>query len=929
MTAGRSPFGRRSNAFAELLGEAHGLDAEPWHDLLRRQVVGDRWPDRCSLPPHWNRGPLIDLAIEAFASNPERSPRRVVVVHREAPVLDGLRRHAERLAGALKCPKGPATTALAERLRSITGGTAGDPPLRVAVVPDSPAIDLSWTMRTRDALVLIATLEQVGSALLFRSIAGSPQTAPMHAGLIGVDALLLLLDVEPDEPFHRTIADLRDLPGESLGPANSVRIDASPVAIEGLREFRPEASEIVALGPAKVPVRIECRLVELAPGADLGNAMPRAAAIAEMVEGLIREGARRVGVFCDPRRDRRMPHALLDAVGRLATTIDAISPGTAVDRGHLGARLRSSVAGGSMESAIITLAGDNLASTPVPLFDAIVFEIDSPERMLRRIAMGRDLGRDRAEVVALRFAAPRGRGRPPRPTAAESLAMDRWRRLERIAREHRQRSDSSWSDAADPTGRLWDAWCFETPSPTRTSGPRLLPPHLELLQHTSPTPDAEPEATRFVVAKREDVVWWCWRDDLPSPQASRREVERYLQLLPPTGAECRRVPRSALTPRITTASGAAAPPESRRAADETPTAGWLRHSDVLHVAPWRGISGRLRTPEDLRAGDIVLADPGRTRIPGWPEGVDVASSAWWLDLNVIRLRSEPPVTVEVPVGLDGGGVLSPGPRTPEVDDWLAALLRSARVGDSDRIAPGFRDACDDLRCGRRPIRVMPHPIRGWVLESQVRIPGRAVLATLDREFAGSAELGDRLRRVADRVAAEAMILGLPTVCAEALVRAARWHDLGDLDPSAPRRLEDGGIGRSMRTSGSPTPSSLASEDSCRPRDRHEGEESASGCPVETSGPPRPDVDELVRHLIATRRGWSRPLDPARRIAKEVDSNHEHRPLLTVDPSGPGRLRRLSRRFGPWGLALLETILRTADAVEHEAAKPWASDGVDS
>jgi CRISPR-associated endonuclease/helicase Cas3 len=80
----------------------------------------------------------------------------------------------------------------------------------------------------------------------------------------------------------------------------------------------------------------------------------------------------------------------------------------------------------------------------------------------------------------------------------------------------------------------------------------------------------------------------------------------------------------------------------------------------------------------------------------------------------------------------------------------------------------------------------------------------------------------------------------------------------------------------------------------------------------------PDEQDLVLHLIAAHHGRARPhfptdesfdpdaaLDESQRIAAEV----------------PRRFARLQRRFGRWGLAYLESLLRAADYAASAGIKP--------
>lgn len=79
-----------------------------------------------------------------------------------------------------------------------------------------------------------------------------------------------------------------------------------------------------------------------------------------------------------------------------------------------------------------------------------------------------------------------------------------------------------------------------------------------------------------------------------------------------------------------------------------------------------------------------------------------------------------------------------------------------------------------------------------------------------------------------------------------------------------------------------------------------------------------DVDLLV-HLVASHHGHGRPLlpivvdDGQQALVAEVDGHRVSADLpKVVDLTSAERFEVLNRRYGRWGLAMLETIVRSAD-----------------
>jgi CRISPR-associated endonuclease/helicase Cas3 len=93
----------------------------------------------------------------------------------------------------------------------------------------------------------------------------------------------------------------------------------------------------------------------------------------------------------------------------------------------------------------------------------------------------------------------------------------------------------------------------------------------------------------------------------------------------------------------------------------------------------------------------------------------------------------------------------------------------------------------------------------------------------------------------------------------------------------------------------------------------------SGVPLDSSAAGEVDR-ELVVHLVASHHGWGRPLLPpiADLEPEAVDVLWQGARLArlntadTVDWEGPRRFAQLNMRYGRWGLALLESVVRLAD-----------------
>lgn len=169
------------------------------------------------------------------------------------------------------------------------------------------------------------------------------------------------------------------------------------------------------------------------------------------------------------------------------------------------------------------------------------------------------------------------------------------------------------------------------------------------------------------------------------------------------------------------------------------------------------------------------------------------------------------------------------------------------------------------------------------------------------------------RDVVERATDIVDALGLPKDLKQAVVLAAKLHDLGKK-----RELWQRSIGNPDPTdwyakSGKPTDSPR-----WRPRRlndyRHEFGSLLDMLDPDQShlvefGQLDDEMRDLVLHLVAAHHGYARPHFP---LPTTIDPGH---PQVHADDAAievPRRYARLQRKFGRWGLAYLESLLRAAD-----------------
>src|SRR5260370_12213898 len=117
-------------------------------------------------------------------------------------VVDEARGRAVLIAQKLvEATRGP-LKAIADRLCQLSGTKR---PLATARLRGGILRDDNFARLPSQPAVITSTVDQLGSRLLFRSYGGSQRVAPIHAGLVGNDSLVLLDEAHCCVPFMQTL----------------------------------------------------------------------------------------------------------------------------------------------------------------------------------------------------------------------------------------------------------------------------------------------------------------------------------------------------------------------------------------------------------------------------------------------------------------------------------------------------------------------------------------------------------------------------------------------------------------------------------------------------------------------------------------------------------------------------------------------------
>jgi CRISPR-associated endonuclease/helicase Cas3 len=169
----------------------------PWQRALYQRFVARDFPETCDLPTGLGKTSVITLWLLALVANP-KLPRRLVYVVNRRTVVDQATAEAERLRKLL-------VTSAARPLRDALDTMAAVKsahPLAISTLRGEFADNAEWRRDPSRPAIVVGTVDMVGSRLLFNGYGCGFRSKPLHAGFLGQDALLVHDEAHLESAFQ-------------------------------------------------------------------------------------------------------------------------------------------------------------------------------------------------------------------------------------------------------------------------------------------------------------------------------------------------------------------------------------------------------------------------------------------------------------------------------------------------------------------------------------------------------------------------------------------------------------------------------------------------------------------------------------------------------------------------------------------------------
>ncbi len=891
-------FGRH---FVKLTGQPGHF---PWQWRLYQKLAegsAESLPTTCALPTGLGKTSVVALWLLALASGARRLPRRLVYVVNRRTVVDQTTSEVERLRANLE------VAGLKDSLQSLLGSPTlpdreDEPLLGLSTLRGQFADNQQWSLDPARPAVIVGTVDMIGSRLLFQGYRAGFKTRPLHAGFLGQNALLVHDEAHLEPAFQslltQVVAEQRRC--RDLCPLWVMELSATPRSAPPAGALSPPVFTLEAQDRADPVV---ARRIQAPKKLSLREAVGKTSLPDQLADQALayRGQGRTVLVYVEEVKHvkqivERLQKAKQQQVQQLTGTLRGWERDQLLDDAvfarflpGLANRLDGPEVALAEETAylVCTSAGEvgiNLSA------DHLVCDLTPWDRMAQRFGRVNRFGEQTDTEIHV---FPRNDyGATTRDEAKQrTLALlhklegdaspEALRRvLETLSLDERTRAFSPAPQTVPTSEILFDAWAL-------TSIRDMLPGRPPVEPYLHGVSEYEPPETQV-----------AWREEVGHIQGDAMLVEyppeEVLAAYPLKPHELLRDETSRVYDEL------------KRIAKRHPDQpAWLVAGDGSVQPVQLGELLAKGADERLRWKTVLL--------PPQVGGLGIVSGRCTGQLAGAA-EFEPALAKPQPAAADGQPPPVPVAGYDIADLWFdeRGQPRRVRVRNDDRRPPGMRavltldfsnpdqdeaeantvDIQDDQSASSPGLKV-------WYWWERPRESDGEESRSATRAIPLNEHLADVERETTRLVQA----LELPEEIQRPLVLAARFHDLGKN-----RRRWQRGIGN---FGDEPLAKSAGGRRYLERTDlyRHEFGSLLDAHEREELSELSDEARDLLLHVLAAHHGRARPhftLDEA------FDPEPRGRDQAAVLAEVPRRFARLQRRYGRWGLAYLESLLRAAD-----------------
>ena len=898
-------------AFGDFYMAVNARHPFPWQERLAARAAEGAWPELVGVETGLGKTACVDIAVWALAHQAGRpptertAPTRLWWVVNRRSLVDDTHGHATAMAEMLTDPEAPeAVRAVAARLLAIGGGDTVHSGLDA--VPLEALCLRAGESRSRprhpaQPAVICSTIPMYGSRLLFRGYGSSKFVWSIDAALAGADSLVIVDEAHTARHLCALIDDLADwaMPPDTAVPPGRAR----PRLVQLTATGDAATDRLGIDGEDRAHHVVKQRLAAKKPLRIAKSKKPPVEALVDEFRKIDLSRHRRVLLFVNTPRDAVVIADQLPSMGDEFDVAVATGQMRGAEAKATAETVSTRMGAGTDdgERPIVVVATQTLEVGADLDADCLITERCGTRALVQRLGRLNRLGKRPRALGVYVECKPRERGIYRDEPDGVLKRLEAKANSNGVVNMSPARAAKVLGEPGDDPGEapvlpdaLLDEW-IKTTSPPR--GEASVEPYFSGFSEPSWTVGV---AWRLHVPRVGERIW---------PRIAAEEI-----------VEIGLSDARQLAKTLSDGEIAAVGHDRQTADDADPERLWPGSTLIVSCA-----EGGLR-PDGHRDAE---ADN---------DAVDVSMLARGLPLSTEALKA-----LEGHISAPARRILD-ALQDDEADtdeaaaafvDYLAEIIPPAFAVEGAVLGPerwqrfAIKLVTETHRRAEAAERVVIEPdnsVRRLMLHprNSASVDASDGLSFLSAE----AGLDDHGADTARRAAAVASAIGMPEGLADLVEWAARLHDIGKSDTRFQRWLNLDHQPGDRLLAKSNTPRWLLGYHRRRagyPKGgRHEEHSRRLAASWLTQADHDYDDGEaaLLQHLVVSHHGRGRPLlepvnddaQPGERVlhtfagvTATADAS-----LAVTDWSQPARFAALNRRYGRWGLALMEAVLRQAD-----------------
>ncbi|MEM2251360.1 MAG: type I-U CRISPR-associated helicase/endonuclease Cas3 [Candidatus Hadarchaeales archaeon] len=195
--------------FRDHFKKVTGYDPFPWQERLFLSLLQGEIPFSIDIPTGCGKTKVMVIWLLALAYQAQNGniqlPRRLIWIVNRRTIVDQATEEAEEIAEKVQSIQS------LKELLALISVLGNEEPVVVSTLRGEHADNEKWKEDPSRPAIIVGTVDMIGSKLLFRGYGDGRWKRPYHAGLLGIDSMLVLDEVHLVPAFEKLLLKIKEL----------------------------------------------------------------------------------------------------------------------------------------------------------------------------------------------------------------------------------------------------------------------------------------------------------------------------------------------------------------------------------------------------------------------------------------------------------------------------------------------------------------------------------------------------------------------------------------------------------------------------------------------------------------------------------------------------------------------------------------------